>query len=147
ALRFTPAGYTMTKLASEHEIDELKQEAARILLAGAQAPWSGAWEVDPFALRREKMALQRDRLSTATDRWVRSHLAGERVGSRWRWRHDLLAAMIADGTIMAADARDPWERKITTEHLVEVAALGSFDFFAQQEMQERLRSIYLALSH
>src|SRR5207244_3804924 len=54
ALKTTPAGYTLEKLIDESQLDGLKQEAAMVLLAGAQPPWSGAWEVDPWANRKTR---------------------------------------------------------------------------------------------
>ena len=157
ALKATPGGYTLEKLVDESQLgpraqrgagrdDALKQEAAMVLLAGAQAPWSGAWETDPWAQRRQRDSEQQSRLISSADIWTRTHPSGERAGTRWRWRHDLLAAMIADGTLHAGDAHDPWARPITSQKVVELAGLGDFDSYAHNQVEERLRTIYLALA-
>src|SRR5262249_3106142 len=78
--------------------------------------------------------------------WTRTHLAGERAGKHWRWRHDLVAAMIADGALGARDAHDPWNRPTTTQAIVDAASLGDFEAFAPNQVEERLRQIYIALA-
>jgi hypothetical protein len=146
ALKATPGGYTLEKLIDESQLDSLKQEAAMVLLAGAQPPWSGAWETDPWALRKQRNSEQQSRIMTAADSWTHTHASGERAGNHWRWRHDLLAAMISDGVVHGGDVRDPWGRAVTSQKVIELAGLGDFDQFAHNQVEERLRTIYLALA-
>src|SRR5262249_44433014 len=112
---------------------------------GAQPPWSGAWEVDPWALRKTRASELQSRLATAGETWTRTHLSGERVGNKWRWRHDLVTTMIADGALHGGDVRDPWGRAVTSKQVIDAAGLGEFDNFAHAQVEERLRTIYIAL--
>jgi A-macroglobulin TED domain/Alpha-2-macroglobulin family/MG2 domain/A-macroglobulin receptor binding domain/Macroglobulin domain MG3 len=146
-MKARPGGYTVEKLVDDGALDDLKQEAARILLAGAAPPWAGGFEIDPWALRATARDAQRDRLSQAATKWVETHPAGERAGGKkWRFRHDLLAAMVESGTLAAHELRDPWGRGVPSRDILEAAGLTDFESWAQEQVNARLTAIYRALA-
>jgi hypothetical protein len=142
-----PGGYTVERLIEEGSLDALKDEAARVLLAGAAPPWRAGWEHDPWEERKRARDEQLQRLGDAATKYAPTHDCGEPGrGTHWRWRRDLLARMIADGALPARDARDPWGRAISVEKVIEQSGLGDFDAFAQAQVQERLTHLYIALA-
>jgi uncharacterized protein YfaS (alpha-2-macroglobulin family) len=145
-LAVKPAGYTVERIIEEGQLDALKDEAAQILLAGAQPPWS-QFEHDPWRARKEAFDAQLPRIGEKLARWAPEHLAGERVrGAHWRWRRDLLTQMISDGALAQKDAHDPWGRRIAADKALEYAGLGEFDAWATQQVEQRLTRIYVALA-
>jgi hypothetical protein len=147
AMRATPGGYTVEKLIEEGELDALKDEAARILLAGASAPWTLGWESDPWQQRKDARDAQLSRLAEKVPEWATKHVAGERLkGAHFRWRRDLLEQMLADGTLPARDTHDPWGRRVSTEKVIEASGLGDFDSWATAQVDERLTRIYVAVA-
>ncbi len=146
AMKARPGGYTVERLLDEPNLDGLKQEAARILLAGAVAPWSG-WEIDPWTLRKSARDEQVQRLGEKLATYTHTHDVGERVGEKhWRWRRELLTQMIGDGALPQKDAHDPWGRRIASSEAVSSAGLGEFEPFALEQVNERLTAIYQALA-
>ncbi|MSP62505.1 MAG: hypothetical protein EXR72_19670 [Myxococcales bacterium] len=149
AMKSRPGGYTVERLIEEGALDGLKQEAARILLAGAAPPWALGFEIDPWAQRRKAKEDQVARVTTALERFARDHSLGERAPgtrTRWRYRSDLVVAMIAAQAIPARDARDPWGRTVGTSDVVAAAGLGAFDEWAAGQVDARLTAIYRAVS-
>jgi uncharacterized protein YfaS (alpha-2-macroglobulin family) len=142
-----PGGYTVERLIEEGQLDALKDEAARVLLAGAAPPWNTGWEVDPWQKRIEERDAQLARLGEAFARYAPTHDCGEPVrGSHWRWRRQLIGQMIFDGALPAHDAHDPWGRPISVDKIIEQSGLGKFDDFASEQVQERMTQIYVALA-
>ncbi len=146
AMKAKPGGYTVERLIADGDLDALEQEAARVLLAGASAPWTG-WEHDPWQKRKEARDAQVQRLGGALPKWAARHVAGERVrGSHFRWRRDLVSRMVEDGALKAGDNFDPWGRRIEAQAVVDASGLGSFDDWAREQVNERLNAVYLALA-
>jgi hypothetical protein len=151
-LRVRPGDYTVASILESDgfERDALKDEAATVLLAGAQPPWEIGWLVDPWRERIEARDRLIGRLAGAAAKFVPKHLAGERVpggGPRaWRWRHDLVEEMARLGAIPARDGRDPWGRRVTTEAVIERAGLGEFGAWAEEQVGERLSELYRAIA-
>jgi hypothetical protein len=149
AMKARPGGWTVERLVEEGARDLLRQQAARILFAGAEPSWRKLWEIDPWELRERAAREQSSRLGSAARGWVMDHMAGERVpGSptEWRWREDLVTQMIADGTLPATDARDPWEQPVTTEQVVQAAGLGDFAPHAAAKLDRQVAAIYQGLA-
>jgi uncharacterized protein YfaS (alpha-2-macroglobulin family) len=149
AMKARPGGWTVERLVEEGAGDVLRQQAARILLAGAVPALDRQWEIDPWELRGRAAEAQNRRLADAARKWVLDHRAGERVpGSlaEWRWRADLVAAMIADGALQASDARNPWEQPVQTEHVIQLAGLGDFAKYAEGQLDSQVALIYKILT-
>jgi len=141
-----PGGYTVERLIEEGQLDGLKAEAARVLLAGAAPPWQG-WQIDPWQKRLEARDAQLQRLGSALARWAPTHDGGEHVkGAHWRWRRDLLASVLTDEKLAAHEAHDPWGRAVSVDKVIEQSGLGTFDDFAASQVEERLTHIYLAIA-
>src|SRR5581483_4641264 len=145
AMKARPGGYTVERLIEEGSLDELKQEAARVLLAGARPPWSPSWEVDPWALRAQAQGEQQQRISDALNKFASTHPVGERAGKTWRFRHDLLQVMVDAGALPARELRDPWGRRVSTKEALETAGLSDFPSWAEAEAEGRVNQIYQAL--
>jgi len=151
-LRVRPGNYSVDKILESDGFarDALKDAAATVLLAGAQPPWELGWLVDPWRERVEAHGRLVGRLADAANKFVPSHLVGERVpggGPRaWRWRHDLVDEMARAGAIPSRDARDPWGRRVAAASVVERAGLGEFNPWAEQQVAERLSTIYRAIA-
>lgn len=152
-LRARPGGHTIEELLigrdARQDLGALRQQAAQILLAGTPPPSKGTWETDPWERRRAAWGPQLQRLEDAFLAYRRTHRVGERVpGTRaeWRWRHDLVQAMAADGAIARRDVRDPWGQPIITERITQDAAHPDFDSFARTELNERMTEIYRGLA-
>ena len=79
AMKARPGGYTLEKLIEEGQVDALKQQAARILLAGA-VPLGGSWETDPWSERKEAREARLQKLADALPKWAEGHTAGSRPG-------------------------------------------------------------------
>jgi hypothetical protein len=133
-----PGGYTMEKLVDEGALDDLKQEAARILLAGAIPP-SRSWESDPWSERRELRQTRLQKLADRAEKWAEEHVAGEPRGKRWVWRHDLVDQL-------GGEIHDPWGHRYTTSEVIAQAGLGEFQDWAAGETDRRLSAIYVAMA-
>jgi A-macroglobulin TED domain/Alpha-2-macroglobulin family/MG2 domain/A-macroglobulin receptor binding domain/Macroglobulin domain MG3 len=147
-MKARPGGYTVEKLVDE-QLDSLKDEAARILLAGAAPPWALGFEIDPWALRERAWEEQLPRMGAALERFSHTHDLGERVpGSRaaWRYRADLIGLLASEGAIPARDRKDPWGRRVAPEPVIEASGLGPFDAWATATLDDRLTAIYQSLS-
>jgi hypothetical protein len=145
ALALRPGGLTLDRLVDEGAGDDARQEAARVLLAGARAaPWTLAWETDPWQERRDADAQLGERLAAALDRWSLGHAVGERAAGHWRWRADLPSEMAAGGALAARDVRDPWGRAVTAARVE--AAAGPFVDYAPSLLDRRMNAIYRALA-
>src|SRR5262249_4595528 len=142
AMKAKPGGYTLERLVDEASLDDLKQEAARILLAEAR-PITRSWESDPWAQRLEQRETRLQKLAPALPEWGQKHPAGEPHGKSWRWRHDLTKEMGGERTW---PVHDPWGRLYSTDEVVERTGLGDFPAWAEQETTRRLQQIYLALA-
>lgn len=141
--RARPAGRTISQLVEEDDLDEpRRQEAARVLLAGAAPPWDLGWERDPWALRRQRQAEIEERLKQAFPRYAAAHIVGERGPAGWDYLRDLPALMARDGALPRRDSRDAWERPIETEELVRLASLPPFADQARQQLDDRLTALY-----
>lgn len=148
-MKARPGGWTVERLVEEGSRDVLRQQAARILLAGAVPDCNSMWEIDPWVARAQAAQTQNSQLATAARTWVKDHPAGERVPSsstQWRWREDLVARMISDGVLPTSAARDPWEQPVTTAHATQVAGLGDFSKHADGKLDQQVARIYEALS-
>jgi hypothetical protein len=137
AMKARPGGYTLERIVDEGQLDDLKQEAARILLAGA-VPVSRGWESDPWTQRKNEREARLQKLAAALPKWVETHLAGEPNGKEWRWRRDLAQQM--------GGRRDPWGRPFTTDELLSRAGMDRFENWALNETNRRLQLIYLAIA-
>lgn len=148
ALRVQPGGVAIDALVERGGLSALEQEAATLLLAGAQPPWQASWEVDPWEQRKQSAEQQLKRWSTAVGKYAEGHSLGERVPGTpagWRYRKELPALMRAAGSLAAVDLLDPWRRPVTTQRLIEAAALPEFAEYAQQGLDEKLTQIYKIL--
>lgn len=137
----------LASLIEQGAKDPLEDLVARVLLAGAAPPWDTGFEEDGLEKLLEEAAARRERVIEAVDRYSRGHQLGERVSSSraaWRFRRGLLKQMVADGALPARDAADPWGRPYPIGEVT--AHLGSFDDWAQSELDDRLSSIYQALA-
>lgn len=145
-LKARPGGYRVEQLVEDGAADAPRQLAARILLAGARPAWDLGWEIDPWAARRTAAEAQHERLSKAVERFGARELLGERSGRGFRYRQDLVAALLGAGLLRPGDTRDPWHRPYDVQQLIELAALGEFDKYATGELNERMSAIYLGLA-
>ena len=145
AMKVRPGGYTVERLVDAGLIDALKDEAGRILLAGAVAP-EQAWETDPWQERLTARDEQLTRLGEKLGAYARTHAVGEHAGKGWRFRRDLLPHMVDDGALAARDLHDPWGRRQALEVALAQAGLSDFDSFAQQNVNDRLTLIYQAFA-
>jgi hypothetical protein len=146
--RAAPAG-SVGEILDGGDLTGLRDEAARVLLAGAAPAWDAGWHNDPWAERVQRRDEQLNRLVEKVVTWVESHPAGERVPNTkagWRWRRDLLAAMASSGAIPQRDLHDPWGRRIASNTVVESAGLGNFSDWARNHLDERMRALYVALA-
>ncbi len=143
--RFAPGGVGIETLVERGGLSDLEQEAAKLMLAGAVAPWDDGWESDPWEGRRHAATELTRKWGDALNRYAKGHSLGERVPNRpgkWRYREDLPALLRATGMLTSGEMRDPWRRPVSSEKLVEAAGLPSFDEHAQILLDEKLTTIY-----
>jgi len=146
--RFAPGGVGVDALIEKGGLSDLEQQAAKLLLSGASAPWDSGWETDPWQDRRQALVVLNERWSRAVHRYEPGHWLGERISGqrgKWRYRSDLPSLLRAAGVLTQSEMLDPWRQKLTSEMLIEAAALPQFEEYAQGQLDERLTVLYRAL--
>ena len=143
-LRHAPGGYSVENVVASGRRDALADEATQALLAGAAPPWSGTWQSDPWTERTRRWQTQKELIETVVTGWSRFHDVGNLVDNTWRWRPDLVRALVDAGQLTADSARDPWGKPIGPVRLAELALDGKQ--LARDNATTRLETIYQALS-
>jgi len=146
--RVTPNGYKIDALVEKGSLTDYEQEVAKLLLAGATAPWEDGWETDPWQERITATQELTKKWGIALERYSTTHLLGERdpkqAGS-FRYQVALPSLLRASGFLSASELVDPYRRPLTTEKLIEAADFPEFPEYAQFSLDRKLSAIYGAL--
>lgn len=141
-------GMGIEALVEKGGLSALEQDAAKLLLAGAVAPWDDGWESDPWAGRARALTEQKRKWADALSHYEKGRTIGERVPNepgKWRYRQDLPSLIHKSGFLTSAQLLDPWRRPLQTDVLIEAAGFPAFDEYAQRLLDERLTTFYRVL--
>jgi hypothetical protein len=144
-IKYAPV--SMQELVSADRVETARQDAAKILLAGAEASVEYKWVKNPAEVRSQQ---HMQKLGQVYGGFI-NHLhsgkafAQKDAAGNWNFAPGLLQKMIDEKTVAAEALKDPWGKQLTLDDLKKMSGSFTFDAWADYADAYRKTRMFRAI--